>query len=234
MSATALSFLLNGKRILSRRAAQKILAMVSLSPEEIVALQEWSTTPRKKRLQLKEPIVSTPQKEVNAHQLSLDSFSFISDWYHYAILSLLEIPGARFESKWISRRLGITEIEAKNAIDRLQRMGIVAQVDCHWRQVSGPIRIGNNVPTSATKKFHKQLLQKALASLENDPAEIRDFSSMTLAMDAKNVPYAKEQIRNFRRKLAEELEARSVPTHVYKFSVQIFPVTQSLNEEKPL
>ena len=52
----------------------------------------------------------------STYQMTLDSFAFISDWFHYGILSLLEIAGARFEARWVARHLGITEIEAKSAI----------------------------------------------------------------------------------------------------------------------
>jgi uncharacterized protein (TIGR02147 family) len=164
--------------------------------------------------------------------MSLDSFALVSDWHHYAILSLLEIPGARSDARWIARRLGISEVEAKGAMERLMRMEIIEKVDGRWRQAVGPIRIGNNVPTAATKKFQKQLLLKAIESLENDPNEIRDFSSMTIAMDSAQIPYARERIRAFRRQLAEELEAKGSPDRVYEVTMQVFPVSQSLKERR--
>jgi len=233
MSPTALSFVLTGKRLLSKKAARKIADAISLSSEECGALVNWANARKTKdRKDAGQARTDSGPSETDIHQLSLDSFAFISDWYHYAILSLLEIPGARFEAKWICQKLRITEIEAGNAMERLKRLGIVDKIEGRWKQATGPIRIGNEVPTSATVKFQKQLLLKAVESLENDQPEIRDFTSMTLAMDPSLVPYAMDEIRKFRRKLAEQLEAMGSPQRVYKLTVQLFPVSRPFNEQE--
>ena len=51
-------------------------------------------------------------------------------------------------------------------------------------------------------------------------------TSMTLAMDPSQVPYAMEKIRSFRRGLAEELEARGTPKRVFNLTVQLFAVSR--------
>ena len=230
MSPAALSYMLTGKRPVSTKTAKKLMDRVSLTSAECLALTEWMTDKRK-RSPLP-PMQDTVPEGVNAYQITLDSFAFISDWFHYGILSLLDIPGARFEPKWVARHLGITEIEAKGAMERLARMGIIEEVAGRWKQVTGPIRIASDVPTSATKKFQKQILLKGIESIENDPDEVKDFSSMTLAMDPAQVPYAKQRIREFRRALAEELEAKGTPERVYKLTVQIFPVSRHVEKKE--
>ena len=50
---------------------------------------------------------------------SQDVFSYMSDWYHLAILELTFVKGFKSEAKWMSRRLGISEAEVKPAVDRL-------------------------------------------------------------------------------------------------------------------
>ena len=227
-----MSLVLNGKRPLSGRAARRIAEQLSLSAEESRALLKWAEAKPRKRGQVESQLTDALSNETNVYQMSLDSFALVSDWFHYAILSLLEIPGCRFEAKWIARHLGINEIEAKSAMERLQRMGLVVKKGARWRQAVSPIRIGNNVPTGASKKFQKQLMLKAIESIENDPNEIRDFSSMTLAMDPAQIPYAREQIRKFRRKLTAELEALGAPSCVYEFTVQIFPVSKPQNKSE--
>jgi uncharacterized protein (TIGR02147 family) len=234
LSPTVLSLVLSGKRPLSRQAALRAADALSLSPEECAALLEWSRIKPSHRAAMttgkSEQLSDSIGLETDALQMSLDSFALISEWYHYAILSLLEVPGSRFEAKWISQHLGINEMEAKAAMDRLERMGVVDQVGGRWKQVVPSIRIGNNVPTGATKKFQKQLLLKAVESIENEPGETRDFSSMTMAMDPSLIPYARERIRKFRRELSEELEAMGAPKRVYNLTVQIFPVSRSVED----
>lgn len=232
LSPTILSLVLSGKRPLSRQSAHKIMNHLLLCPDERAVLLEWANTKPGKRKQPEEMLSDTIADDTNIHQMSLDSFALISDWFHLAILSLLEISGARFDARWIARTLGISKIEAEAAMERLQRMGLIERINGRWKQATAPIRIGNDVPTAATKKFQRQLLLKAIESIENDPDETRDFSSMTLAMDPAQIPYARKRIRMFRRQLSDELEAMGAPKRVYKLTVQIFPVSRLLKEYK--
>lgn len=231
MSPTILSLVLSGKRPLSKKAALKLPNSLHLSSEDCLTLTRWA----EHRARGQQAVSSAATlAETNAHQMSLDSFALLSDWHHFAILSLLEVPGSRFEARWIARHLGTSVAEARGAIDRLQRMEIVEKRDGQWRQAVGPIRIGNNVPTAATKRHQRQLLLKALESLDNDPNEVRDFSSMTIAMDPEQIPYARERIRRFRRELAEELEAKGSPKRVYEVTMQVFPVSRPVEAESAI
>ena len=54
--------------------------------------------------------------------MSIDKFSVISEWYHYAILELTYVSGFKADYKWIARKLSITVEEAKVAIERLIRL----------------------------------------------------------------------------------------------------------------
>jgi uncharacterized protein (TIGR02147 family) len=215
VSHTYLSLVLAGKRKVTSRLAATLVEALSLGPDQARALT------RKARAKATPASVAFP-----AHQVSLDTFALISDWYHYAILSLLELPGSRFEPKWIAARLGISEVQAKLAMECLSRLGLVEERGGRVRQAGKPIKIENTVSTAASRKFHKQILEKALESLENDPMDVRDFSAMTFAMDPAQVPQALKRIRAFRRSLMQELEAEGTPRRVYKLSVQLFPVSK--------
>ena len=225
MSHTVLSLVLSGKRPLSKGATLKVADALSLDPaerERLLARRRASSP------------ASLPEKGELVRQLSLDTFELISDWHHYAILSLLELPRARFEARWIASRLGISQVQAKLAIERLKRLGLVECVaKDRWRQAGQPIRVENAVSTAATRKFHRQLLERAVASLDNDPAEARDFTSMTFVLDPRALDHARERIRVFRRELVRELESTGNPSAVYQFTLQLFPVTKAgASEEK--
>ncbi|MCM2323707.1 MAG: DUF4423 domain-containing protein [Oligoflexia bacterium] len=234
ISHTVLSLFLSGKRPLSKKATLRLAEHLGLDPAQKARL-----------LASRKP--GTPSLAAAEYrELPLDVFTAIADWQHYAILSALELPKARLEARWIARRLGIPELQAKLSIERLKRLELVGKTaEGRWRQSGKPLKMENVESTAATRRFHRQLLDKAQASLENDPAELRDFSSITLAMDPELVPYAKERIRAFRRELAAELEARSAreessarqdrsadarsprEAEVYHLSVQVFPLSSS-------
>ncbi len=209
MSHTVLSLVMSGKRQLSKRAAARVVNALALSPEESQALF-------RERSETASNFVATPTP------LDLDTFAVISEWYHFAILSLLEIPKARLETGWISKQLGITNLEASLAIERLTRLGLIARgKEGRWRQTKKSYRIDPRYSTAATRRFQFQLLDKATQSLQNEPLDHRDHTSTTFAMDPALLPYAKARIQKFRRQLSSELEQLGTPKRVYNLTVQL-------------
>lgn len=212
ISHTVLSLVLSGKRKLSKAATQKLADYLELNPRERINLTKSTKT----------------YSDADFQDLSLDTFEIISDWYHYAILSLLQLPDAKFEAKWIASKLGIKVLSAKLAIERLQKVGLVEETSPGvWKQSGKPIKIDNKTSTAATKKFHKQLLARASESIDKDSVDIRDFSSITFVLDPSQIDYAKNRLRDFRRQLMNELEAIGQPSAVYNMTIQLYPVTQT-------
>lgn len=173
------------------------------------------------------------QSVLKTQTLSLDQFALLSDWYHLAIICLTDIPEFKSDPAWIAKKLKISPIQAKLAFERLIRMGILKKQNNKWVQPAGQIRMDNKISTEATRKFQRQCLEKALWSLENDPVEARDFSSMTLAIDPALVPLAREKIQAFRRQLTKELEAFGKAKSVYHLTVQIYPVSETETKAIP-
>ncbi|MGZ3705587.1 MAG: TIGR02147 family protein, partial [Bdellovibrionota bacterium] len=211
ISHTVLSLVFSGKRKFSKSAIKKLADFLELDPEQSGRL-----------LSAREKRPAAQYKD-----LSLDTFQLISDWYHYAILSALELPGARYEAAWLSKTLSISPTQAMLAMGRLERLGLVELKNGKVRQTGKSITVDNAQSTVATRMFHRQLLEKAKEALENTSFEERDLSSTTFAMSAAQIPYAKKRIREFRRQLSAELEAFGSPSAVYNLTVQLYPVSQS-------
>jgi uncharacterized protein (TIGR02147 family) len=226
VSHTLLSLILNGHREPSSALLEKLSERLNYSPEK-AALLRATLEARKRKSTLESSNPSKNQKvPVIPDQLSLDQFAMISEWQHYAILSLLEVKDTEFTPKFISQRLGISETLAKVSMQRLISMDIVGKdATGKWRQRNGPIIVNNTRSTESTRKFQRQLMGKAVESLLNDPIEIRDLSSTTFAMHPKHTAFALQRIREFRRQLTQELEAFGDPEEVYNLSVQLFPTS---------
>ncbi|MBI1859650.1 MAG: TIGR02147 family protein [Deltaproteobacteria bacterium] len=215
VSHSLLSLVLAGKRPVSRKLARRLVSEMTLSPEENRTILE----------DLHNGSARGQHTPSVYRDLSLDQFSVVSEWYHFAILSLLELPGARFNPLWIARQLKITPDQARTAMRRLTRMGFVAKVNGQWRQCTPPLKLDNKISTLATRRYHRQILEKAITSLETDSLEVRDVSGFVFAMNPEAIPYAVERIRQFRRDLGEELEKMGTATAVYHLAVQLFPLT---------
>jgi transcriptional regulator with XRE-family HTH domain len=213
VSPASLSQILSGKRPLTLTTAKKICDRLGLSPtEERGVLLALIKTP-----------VSGAQQQPETLQLEADRFKVISDWHHFAILSLTEIRGSKPDPKWIARRLGITPLAAQEAMERLKRLKILEVRANSWRQSTRPIWVRSEVPSSAIRKYHRQTLEKAEQALSDVPLEQREFGALTMAINPKRIPEAKKMIRDFQINLNQVLEA-GPKSRVYTLAVQLFPI----------
>jgi hypothetical protein len=221
----------------SLRAFAKQLALEPSYLSKVLARKK-PVTPRlisrlAPRLGLSAPVVQqylASQSQAGDYvDLSLDQFEMISDWYHYAILELVQTKGFRSSPDWIARRLGIKMSEARAAVARLVRLGLLEVTPQGRLRNSKPgnTTVGNPYSTVAFRHLQRQILSQAILAMDVTAIEERDQSSMTVAIDAGLVPEVKERIKKFRRQLAKLLQSSGSPMNeVYQLSVSFFPVSK--------
>jgi transcriptional regulator with XRE-family HTH domain len=161
-------------------------------------------------------------------QITLDQFAVISDWYHYAILELTNVVGFKSEAAWISKRLGITKLEANVAVERLMRLGLLEERNGRWIDASenGELtHIAPSLTSSASKKYQCQLLELSKAAVHEIGLERRNHTSATLVFDSVDMDSAIERIKQFRRSFAKEFQPSSGGTDVYQIQISFFPLT---------
>lgn len=154
-----------------------------------------------------------------------DSFSLIADWYHFAILELLQIPSAQAESSWISKKLSISRQQAEDALKRMVRLGLLKKTDSGLEVTNENNATTNDVPSEAIRSFHLQILQKAITALTS-PAEAREISSSLLAFDPAELAAAKQMIRQFRRNFSKKFGAKRANSSVFALCTQFFSLTK--------
>lgn len=216
LDSSALSKILNGKRGISKRMLKRVGESLGLSPQEMARFRPTHGN---------RAVENTRQRTFEL--LSLDTFQFISNWYYYGILSLIDVKGFTANPKWIANAIGITISEAKIAVERLERLGLLEiQEDGTWLTRKKDLTtVGHEYTAPAFRTLQKQVLEKALEALEECPMEQRDQSSMTMAIDASRLPQAKERIKKFRRDLCSFLQTSGKLDQVYQMSVSLYPVS---------
>jgi uncharacterized protein (TIGR02147 family) len=169
--------------------------------------------------------------EKESVQLTVDHFNVISDWYHFAILSLAETQDFNDEPAAIARRLNITKTQASAALERLTRLGMLERGPSGKLFATGAsYSSSDDLVSSALRKSHAQNLELARRSLEEDAMEERDFISATMAIDPALLPEAKRRLREFRADLCAFLES-GAKKEVYKVSMQLFPLSKNEDEK---
>lgn len=213
VSRTALSDVLSGKRHFSTKNALKVASSLSLSPELTKDLL----------VEIKGADLSGAPT-TSFHLVSDDTFKVISEWYHYGILNLARLKKNRSSPWWIASQLGITAIEARSGLLRLERLGFIKIEQGKLVRTVISLDTLTDIPSQALRAYHRQNLRLAEVSLERDLVERRDFTSMVFATRLERVKKAKKMIRQFRNRLTEYLECEN-PTEVYTLAVQLFPLT---------
>lgn len=216
LSSAHLSQLLSGKRPLTLRVAMKIAQKLEMSDADRTRLLQSAVS--ESRAEIKGPQKSEFQI------LEQAAFEPISEWYYFAILSLGKLKGNQASAKWISSQLGITFPEAKAAYEKLKALGYLEESGGRFQQSSKPLHSTREIPSHAIRKYHKQNLDLAKDRLDLVPMGQRDYSSITMAVDAKKLPRAKKMIHEFKLKLYKYLDSKNAD-EIYTLAIQLFPVT---------
>lgn len=215
MSPAQLSLLINGKRNLTSKQASKIIDKLNLTKNEAVNLLS-DTAPLLEKLKT---------NMTDLHSLSDEEFNLISDWTHFAILSLSRLKNNKSNAKWIAKKLGIDPIKAMEAFLRLQRLGLIEITSNSFKQSKRPLTTTTDVPSAAIRRYHKQNLDLAREKIETVPIGRREFSAITMAVNPTKINKVKKMINEFKQLVCQELEDDQV-SEVYTLSIQLFPLTE--------
>jgi uncharacterized protein (TIGR02147 family) len=200
---SALSEIMNGKRVITKKMGRRILEGLCYHPTSI------------------EEILNDKERVAD---ISLDYFKVISDWYYFAILSLAEVDNFQADAEWIADRLNISKTQAEYALQKLIELELLVYDKGAYKASGLQFKTPTDILNSSLKNHTIQTFELAQESILRDPVELRDFSTVTMAIDPDDLPVAKSMIKNFRKKLTKKLESGN-KKEVYKLSVQLFPLS---------
>ncbi|MBY0554713.1 DUF4423 domain-containing protein [bacterium] len=207
----SLSEVMSGKRELSPSNLLKVLQNLQITAEQKEAL-----------LKKDDKIKRSPQEE---HQiLAEDEFKLIADWYYVAILNLAKIKTNKATPEWVSERLGLDLYIAIEALERLQRLGLIKIEKKKLVRTAKPLATTTDIPSTAIRKHHSQNLILAENAIHNVPVELRELGAVVMPVNMKNLTKVKELLLKTRKKAADLLEDDQA-TEVYTLAFQLFPLT---------
>jgi uncharacterized protein (TIGR02147 family) len=127
--------------------------------------------------------------------------------------------------------LTITELEAKLAVDRLLRLEILDRhSDGKLFRTSTHLSTSTDIASAGIRRFQKQILEKAIVSLENDDVLERDITSITVAINESKIKEAKAEIKKFRMRMSEFM-GEGEKTRVYNLGIHLIPLSKSAESE---
>jgi uncharacterized protein (TIGR02147 family) len=234
IAPSRLSEVLNRKSGLSRKAAEKIADILGLSENEkevFCTLVEISHARSSARKNLAKSKLEKMQADPDFNNLQEDTFKVISDWYHLAIVELTYLKNFKSDISWIAKKLGITQIQAKAATERLKKLELLEEKNGKLQPKNDFNATTTDIPSEAVKKAHLQLIEKSGEALYTQSVSERDFSSVMVAIDKDKIEEAKKWIKDFRRNFCKKVVQDNNKDALYCLSVQFFSL---LEKEKGL
>lgn len=219
--ASTLSRALAGKRSISLEAAQRIAAALDLAPKEKAHfLDSLSETPTRRGA----------SRATEVSEVDEETFRVIADWQHYAILELTYLKAFRPEAGWIAKRLGISEMEASLALDRLLRLGLLRWEGRKlkktrrtlWKSPDG------DAASQPMRRYQQQCLAKATDALDTIPFGKRTASAMTMPIDPAKLPLVRRMIEEFALEVCRTAAAGNM-TDVYQLTIHFHSLLKGEN-----
>lgn len=228
ISPSRLSEIISEKGGLSEKMAKKICEKLELSVNEtetFLALVNSKHARSAKVKKAAKEYLAFKQKKTDYRALSIDGFKLVSDWYHFAIITVMDLDDCDGTVSWVSKRLGLDYETVETAMDRLERLEILEFRDGRYFALETDITTTHDIESKALRSSHQQSLLQAIDALDEVPVELRDITSMTMAIDVNKMKEAKEKIKQFRREMCDFLESGD-KNEVYNINIQLVPVTK--------
>jgi uncharacterized protein (TIGR02147 family) len=163
-------------------------------------------------------------------ELEADQYEYFSKWYFSAIRELISLPDFKEDSDWIVSRLRgeVTVSQVEAAIECLLRLQLIERTSSgRLKLKSGSIASAPEVQSLALFSFHEQMIARGLNALRHQDADLRDISSITLALSKDEIKAIKKMILQFRRKTLSHFETeRPKGCEVFQLNFQLFPLSE--------
>lgn len=213
VAPSALSELLNSKRTMTKNTALKIANNLGLDAK---IKSQWL-------MYFSKPESPSKSKRI---MLNAKQFTEVSDWFYFAILSLMNLDDFKGDEVWISKRLNLDLKLVHTAVQKMLQLKMIEKnKDGQWRALNFYFETPDGISSAGIKNYHSQTLEKAKHSIHQHPIDLRNFYSTSLAIDPRKIPEAKRRMKVFFDSMSEFLET-SPKTEVYSLSMQLFPLTE--------
>ncbi len=227
LSASRLSELLNGKKSLSEKLAHRIAVQLKLKAMDRdhfidLVLASSSRDGNVRRLAKDRLIEARQHNQMTL--LTKDQFQLIADWEHAAIMELTQLEGFRSEAKWIARQLGIGVKQVEEAVTRLVRSGLITvEIDGSLKARPDIYNTFSETPSTAIRRFHRQVLSMAIESTLEDELEEREHVSTILAIPKSQLHVFQEKMNRFVLDFWKGIE-HEPKDDLYGLTIQLFPI----------
>ena len=233
LSQSQLSLILNKKKGLSLERAKKVFTSILVDPEILqnCLLQVQAEHARNKKLKAEAiKTLKEVSRDYDSITLTRDAFAVIANWYHFVILQAIVLKNSPKtydgQISWLSANLFVSKTEINLAVKRMIRLELLTLVKNRLVVCHETVFTANGVPSAALRMYHRQIITKAIHSIETQSVKERVLNSGVFPMRKKDVGNFNEDLMRFQRTMLRKYGRvkENDGDCVYALSLQFFKV----------
>lgn len=223
--------IIQGKMHLSRRYLEPVCELLRFVEEERAFFEALI---RYNRARTKEEIEHCYQdllrlRKVDALEMNARREAYYANWHCSALRGILGLApykgGVGELGRLCEPPLGADETRA--ALDILLGLGLIRlNAEGAWEVTHRHVRAGDGVSPQTLRRFQGIMMRQAGDALERVPRDLRNISSVTLALARKDLPALEERINQFRADLIRLVDESDHNDTIYQLNIQLFPLSQ--------
>ncbi len=228
---------LQGKLELARKSVPIVCKYIGLNEKEaeyfeLLVRYSKAKTPLETKVSFESLLALRTSR---AKRINPTQYAFYQKWYHSAIHALLSVYPFQDDFKELANQLSpkISVAQARESVHLLKQIGLIrlAKNGC-WEPVEMQVTTGEKWESIAIQENQKQSIQLSMDALDHCPKELRDISTLTVALSMRDLPEIRERIAQLRHAILN-LDNENEPDTVFQINFQVIPVskTQDANHE---
>jgi len=239
MDHSLLVKILSGKRHIADNAIENFITFCKFSKREAQYFEtlihfEKARSKEQSRLYF-EALLHL--KGYRSATIAKEQYEYFQKWYYVAIRSLLDIYKFKGNYKELASLLNppITVPQAKQAIALLKKMKLIKmEKDGSYSVTDAHVTTGEKWQHLAIAAYQKETIQMSASSIDRDPRELRDISSITMSIDEECFDDIKEILRECRASVIKRVD--SIPDgqtdRLYQLNMQVIPLSSIQKKKK--
>lgn len=230
-----LKLVVDGKRSLSPSLAKKLAKEFRLRNQEreyfvlIVEFQRASELDRQNEIFQE---LRGFREFRKAHETEAFAHDYFSNWYVVVIMEGLRTVFQSSSPEEIARRMNLKLAEVEKSLKTLEEQGLIRKTRSGWKVLNDSIQTPPRMKHLNIRNFHKQMLQKAVESLDRYDVQERSVGGLSIPLSEKSYDEVQNKIREFFRSLNIIYSNDPEAERVYQLNYQLFPVIEE-KKKKP-
>ncbi|MBN1982546.1 MAG: TIGR02147 family protein [Chitinivibrionales bacterium] len=168
--------------------------------------------------------------------LEKQQYEYLSHWYYPVIRELVTHSLYPDDPTWIATQIipQITSSKVKKAIQLLETLNLIVRKEDQsgWKLVDTTIGTPAQVISMAVIAYHKNMIMRALESIERFDATSRDIRALTIGTSEEGFQILKKRMEAFWKELSVFAGNQQCIDIVAQINLQLFPIAIIKKEKK--